>query len=213
MLFLYFTLENKGLQAVYWWQKNSKWFWNTGQRGSYILNYFPVVKVVLIGHKSTTALEGGDTETPPLCHPILFLIPLPNALPTRYPHGEMLHNYEEFSLYATKEGNVYWCPSQVTLCDSHNTPNRKQWNQTLKSPRRIHKDRCYLFLSKAIYAWGTSDQLRLVPPRAALMERGAADAPSTLCPAPLSPHPPNTRQRSRPCRKIIHHKYVTKSSL
>ena len=32
----------------------------------HILNGFPVVKAVLRRHKSTTAVEGGDVETPPL---------------------------------------------------------------------------------------------------------------------------------------------------
>lgn len=81
-------------------------------------------------------------------------------------------------------------------------------NTNIQSLGPIHKDRCYVFLSKAIYPWETSDQLRLIPPRAALMKRWAADTPSILCPVLLGPHPPNTRQHSRPCMKIIHHKYV-----
>lgn len=163
-------------------------------------------------YNSTRRGRWRNTSSP--SHPFLFLVPVLRALPTRYPHGETQHNYEEFSLYDSHKRRK--CKLVSILSHTLPLPEHSQ-QETIKANTQeswAYSQRQMLSLSvKGMYPWEISDQLRLVPPRAALMEKGEAGAASTLCPVLLNPHPPNTRQCSRPCRKVIHHKYLTKPSL
>lgn len=53
-------------------RENSKRFWNTGQRGSYTLNDFPVVKIVFNGHKEYNSMRRRQQRnTFSLGHPYL----------------------------------------------------------------------------------------------------------------------------------------------